>query len=91
MIGESNFITCTMDMSIKLLSPVYFYLFDYKNNEFSFNQLYGDCKKPLGVSHGDELISLFSLKELNPKGLSDKEIEMSKLMVNIWVKFASSK
>jgi len=91
MIGEGTFVTCALDMSIKLSSPVYFYLFDYKNNEFSFNQLYGDCKKPLGVSHADELISLFSLKELNPKGLSDKEIEMSKLMVNIWVKFASSK
>lgn len=91
MIGDGSFSTCAMDMSIKLSSPVYFYLFDYKNNEFSFNQLYGDCKKPLGVSHGDELISLFSMKELNPKGLNDKEIEMSKLMVNIWVKFASSK
>jgi carboxylesterase type B len=90
MIGDGTFITCTMDMSIKLTSPVYFYLFDYQN-EFSFNQFYGDCKKSLGVSHADELISLFSLKELNPKGLGDKDIEMSKLMVNIWVKFASSK
>ncbi|XP_060847593.1 juvenile hormone esterase-like isoform X1 [Rhopalosiphum padi] len=90
MIGDGSFITCTMDMSIKLTSPVYFYLFVYQN-EFSFNQFYGDCKKSLGVSHADELISLFSLKELNPKGLGDKDIEMSKLMVNIWVKFASSK
>jgi len=90
MIGDGTFIQCALDMSIQLSSPVHFYLFDYEN-EFSFNQLYGDCKKSLGVSHADELISLFQLKELNPKGLNDKDIKMSKLMVNIWVKFASSK
>jgi len=90
MTGDGTFIQCTLDMSIQLSSPVHFYLFDYEN-EFSFNKLYGDCKKPLGVSHADELISLFQLKELNPKGLNDKDIQMSKLMVNIWVKFASSK
>jgi len=90
MIGDGTFIKCSLDMSIKLSSPVHFYLFDYQN-EFSFNQLYGDCKKPLGVSHADELISLFQLKELNPKGLNDEDTKMSKLMVNIWVKFASSK
>lgn len=89
MIGEGLFLTCTMDMSFKLSSPVHFYLFDY-TNEFSFNQLYGNCNKSLGVSHADELISLFSLKELNPKGLNDNDLEISKLMVNIWVKFASS-
>ncbi|XP_025194178.1 venom carboxylesterase-6-like [Melanaphis sacchari] len=90
LIGDGSFILCSMDMSVQLSSPVHFYLFDYEN-EFSFNQLYGDCKKSLGVSHADELISLFSLKEMNPKGLSDKDLEVSKLMVNIWVKFASSK
>ncbi|KAL5242178.1 hypothetical protein ACI65C_009588 [Semiaphis heraclei] len=90
MIGDGTFIQCALDMSIQLSSPVHFYLFDYEN-EFSFNQLYGDCKRPLGVSHADELISLFQLKEMIQKGLNDKDIQMSKLMVNIWVKFASSK
>lgn len=90
MIGDGTFLSCIMDMTMKLSPPVYLYLFDYQN-EFSFNQLYGDCEKPLGVSHADELISLFPLKVIIPQGLNKKDTEVSKLMVNIWVKFASSK
>lgn len=90
MIGDGGFATCCMTMALKLSSPVYFYLFDY-NQKFSFNKLYGEHPKSLGVSHGDEMISLFPLKSIIPKGLNKKDSKVSKLMVNIWVKFASSK
>lgn len=90
MFGEGTFLSCIMDTTMKLSSPVYLYLFDYQN-EFSFNKLYGECEKPLGVSHADELISLFSLNAILPQGLNEKDSEFSKLMINIWVKFASSK
>lgn len=89
MIGDGIFLPCVLDMSQKLSPPVYLYLFDYQN-EFTFNRLYGGCPKSLGVSHGDEMISLFSMKDVNPRGLNEKDEEVSKLMVDVWVKFASS-
>lgn len=90
MIGDGTFVTCTLNTILKLSPPVYFYLFDHQN-EFSFNHVYGDCKKPLGVSHGDEMVSLFKLSDLFPQELNEKDTKMSKLMVDIWFKFASSK
>lgn len=90
MIGDGVFVVASVTMSTKLASPVYFYLFDYEH-EFSFNKVYGECQKSLGVSHGDEMISLFPLKMLIPEGLNEKDSKISKLMVDIWVKFASSK
>lgn len=89
MIGQGLFISCVMDMALKLSPPVYWYQYDYQN-EFSFNRLYGDCEKPLGVSHGDEMASLFPLKQFVPYGLNKTDLEISRLMVNIWAKFASS-
>ncbi|VVC41625.1 Carboxylesterase type B, conserved site,Carboxylesterase, type B,Carboxylesterase type B [Cinara cedri] len=90
MLGEGTFLPCVYSMALKLSSPSYIYLFDYQN-EFSFNQFYGECKKPLGVSHGDEMISMFPLKVVNPNGLNERDEEVSKLIIDIWVKFASSK
>lgn len=79
-----------MDMSSKLTSPVYFYLFGYQN-ELSFNQMFSDSKRSLGVSHGDEMISLFRLGEIFSQGLNEQDTEVSNLMIDIWVKFATSK
>lgn len=91
MLGEGTFIPCVFEMSKKLSSQVYLYLYDYQN-EFTFNNLYGGCRKSIGVSHGDEMISLFSLKDIKiPQELNDQDLEVSKLMVDIWSKFASSK
>lgn len=90
MVGEGSFLTCTLGMASALSSPVYFYTFDYQN-EFSFNKLYGNCGKSLGVSHGDEMLSLFQMNDVIPQGLNEKDTEVSKLMVDIWAKFASSK
>lgn len=90
MVGDSVFLTGTVKMAMKLSSPSYFYRFGYQN-EYSFNKLFGRCGKPLGVTHCDDLISLFPLKSIFPKGLNGKDVEISKLLVDIWVKFASSK
>lgn len=89
MISDCLITYCAIDITQKLSSPIYFYLFDYQN-EFTFNKLYGECTIPLGVSHGDELISLFKINSIIPQGLIDKDSEVSKVMVNIWTKFASS-
>lgn len=89
MIGHGLFITCVMDMALKLSQPVYWYQFDYLN-KFSFNSLYGECKKPLGTSHGDEMANLFPLKSFVPYGLNNTDLEVSKFLVNVWTKFASS-
>lgn len=88
--GDSLIGSCVYDMALKLSTPSHVYLFDYQS-EFTFNTLYGECKKPLGVSHGDEMIGLFPLKALIPDGLNKRDEEVSNLMIDIWVKFASSK
>lgn len=89
MIGDGIITHCVVDMTKKLSSPVYGYLYDYQN-EFSYNELYGSCKKHLGVTHGDELSSLFTHKIFNPNQLNAKDIEVSRLMIDIWYKFATS-
>jgi len=68
----------------KLSSPVYNYFYDYQN-EMSFNAYFGPCEKPLGVTHGDELTSIFALHRLN-----EQDVRVSKRMVDIWYKFVSS-
>lgn len=70
----------------KLSSPVYSYIYSYQN-EFSRNKLYGLCEKPLGVTHADDLTSLFTMTRVNPNGFNEKDLEVSKRMVNIWYKF----
>lgn len=89
MITDGRYLHGILDMALKLSSPVYFYLYDYQN-EFSFNTLYGKCNTKLGITHGDELTSLFKLNTINPKKLNAMDTKVSKLMVNIWSKFASS-
>ncbi|XP_050428100.1 juvenile hormone esterase-like [Adelges cooleyi] len=89
MFGDGAFLQCVVDMAEKLTSPVYFYLYDHQN-EFSFNKLFGKCEKPLGVTHADELNSLFNLKFLSRKYLNEKDLAVSKLMINVWTNFASS-
>lgn len=89
MISDGLFTYCIMDLFNKLSSPVYGYIYDYQN-EFSFNTLFGSCEKQLGVTHADERNSLFSASILNPKGLNAKDLEVSKVMIDIWYKFASS-
>lgn len=90
MITDGRYLDGILDMALKLSSPVYFYLYDYQN-EFSFNTIFGKCNKKLGVTHSDELTSLFKMKVFNPKKLNAIDTKVSELMVNVWTRFASSK
>lgn len=87
---DSCFAQCVLNMAYRLSSPVYAYLYDYQN-EFSYNRVFGACKKPLGVTHGDELNSLFKMSRLNPNELNANDLEVSRLAINIWYTFAASK
>uniref|UniRef100_A0A2S2QV73 Esterase FE4 n=1 Tax=Sipha flava TaxID=143950 RepID=A0A2S2QV73_9HEMI len=89
MFTDGDYIHCMLDTAIKFSPPVYYYVYDYQN-EFSFNILYGNLHQKLGVTHGDELISLFKLRNWNNKELNEKDLEISKLMVDIWTRFATS-
>jgi len=89
MITDGRYLQGILDMALKLESPVYFYLYDYQN-EFSFNNLYGKCNKKLGITHGDELTSLFKSDTINPKKMNSRDTGVSKLMVDVWTKFATA-
>lgn len=90
MITDGRYLHGILDMAFKLSSPVYFYLYDYYN-KFSFNSQFGNLTKNLGVTHGDELVSLFKMDVINSNGLSSIDTKVSKRMVKIWSKFALSK
>jgi len=89
MFTDSCFTECVIDMAYKLSSPVYSYFYNYQN-EFSYNKAFGSCDRPLGVTHGDELNSIFKMNSLNPNDLNEKDLEVSKLVINIWYKFVTS-
>jgi len=89
MITDGRYLHGVLDMALKLSAPVYFYLYDYQN-EFSFNSLYGNLSKNLGITHGDELNSLFKMNTLNPRTLNALDAKVSRLMVDVWTKFATS-
>lgn len=89
MFTDSMFTKCIFDMAYRLSSPVYGYLYNYQN-QFSHNKLYGSCDKSLGVTHGDELNSLFKMNDLNPTELNEEDLSVSKLMIDIWYKFITS-
>lgn len=82
MFYDSVFTQGTLDMAYRLSSPVYSYLYDYQN-EFTYNSVLGSCEKHLGVTHSDDLISIFKMNDINPKDLNKKDLEMSRLMINI--------
>lgn len=86
MISGGVFIKGIIDMARNIMSPVRFYVYDYAN-KYSLNAFFGPCSKHLGVSHGDEMISLF---DCVGKKLNEPDTSVSKLMVNIWTSFASS-
>ncbi|KAL5242170.1 hypothetical protein ACI65C_009580 [Semiaphis heraclei] len=79
------FLKGVIDMANHVMSPVHFYVYDYANKH-SFNTFFGPCPKHLGVTHGDEMISLFDLG----KRLNTQDANVSKLMVDIWTNFAIS-
>lgn len=85
MVTGGIFLKGVIDMANNVMSPVHFYVYDYVNKH-SLNAYFGPCPKHLGVTHGDEMISLFDLG----KRLNTQDGIVSKLMVDIWTNFASS-
>lgn len=75
-----------IDLARNAMSPVYFYVYDYVNKN-SLNSFFGPCKKHLGVTHGDEMTSLFDTVGMP---LNEHDRNVSELMVDIWTNFATS-
>jgi len=66
----------------------YFYSFEYYGENSLWNLLFaasGSPPIPRGVTHGDELIYLFSVGIFQ---LSDQDWEMAWKMINLWANFA---
>ncbi|XP_072930418.1 juvenile hormone esterase-like isoform X2 [Epargyreus clarus] len=68
--------------------PVYLYELTYRATN-SFSQIFGDENGNYGVCHADELMHLFPIRFLT-KPTSDKDLEVSKLIVTLWTNFATS-
>lgn len=86
MVTGPLFLKGIIDMAHNVMSPVHFYVYDYANKQ-SLNEFFGPCPKHLGVTHGDELTSLF---DSVGKRLCAPDEAVSKLVVNIWTNFAST-
>lgn len=85
MVSGGIFLQGIFDMAIKLASPVHYYVYDHTNS-MSFNSYFGPCSANLGVTHGDEMISLFFTKGQGE--LKGEDLNVSKLMIEIWTNFA---
>lgn len=86
MITGGLFLKGVLDMAYNIMSPVHFYVYDYASKH-SLNKLFGSYPKDLGVTHGDEMISLF---DCIGKRLNGQDEQVSRLMTDIWTSFASS-
>jgi len=89
MISGGLFIHGIFKMAIKLSRPVYYYIYDHLNY-VSFNSLYGPYPFPkkLGVTHADEVTSLFYTAGRGD--LKGEDLGVSNLMVDIWTNFATT-
>uniref|UniRef100_A0A2S2QI72 Carboxylic ester hydrolase n=1 Tax=Sipha flava TaxID=143950 RepID=A0A2S2QI72_9HEMI len=86
MVTGGIFMKGVIDMARNIMSPVYFYVYDYVNKN-SLNSFFGPCTKHLGVTHGDEMTNLFDFVGM---WLNEHDRNVSRLMVDIWTNFASS-
>lgn len=87
MITGGIFVRGILDMATNVSSPVHFYVYDH-SNMVSMNKIYGPCLQSLGVSHGDEIMSLFTAEGLVV--LFGEDLKVSKVMVDLWTNFAST-
>lgn len=87
MVSGGIFLQGIFDMAIKLSSPVHYYVYDH-TNKMSFNAFFGPCPTKLGVTHGDEMISLFFTQGQDK--LEGEDLNVSKLMIEIWTNFATT-
>ncbi|VVC43776.1 Carboxylesterase type B, conserved site,Carboxylesterase, type B,Carboxylesterase type B [Cinara cedri] len=84
------FLNGVFGMAVKLSQPPYYYVYDHLNKK-TYNSLFGPYPEPrkLGVTHADDTISLFYMPAIFGN-LDGDDLEVSKLMVNLWTHFASS-
>lgn len=87
MVSGGIFLQGIFDMAIKLSSPVYYYVYNH-TNKMSFNTYFGPCRTKLGVTHGDEMISIFYTQGQDE--LNGEDLNVSKLMIEIWTNFATT-
>lgn len=89
-ISGGLFITGIFDMATKLSQPPYYYVYNHLN-EKSYNSLFGayPFPKKLGVTHADDTISLFYWPD-QFGDLRGADLEVSKLVINLWTRFASA-
>lgn len=85
MVTGGIFLNGIFDLATKLSSPVRYYVYNH-TNEKSFNEFFGLYPKSLGVTHGDEMISLFKMDAV--ESLKGEDLQVSKLMVELWTRFA---
>ncbi|XP_065211476.1 esterase E4-like [Planococcus citri] len=71
--------------------PIYYSVFNY-SGEHSILKLYAEptSKRVLGVSHSDDMIYLMRSTFLDNKLRRPEDMNVSKLMANIWASFAKS-
>lgn len=87
MVTGGLFLPAIIDMATNVSLPVFYYVYDHLN-KLTYNTMYGPYPKPLGVTHGDELFSLFFTEGQPP--LMGEDLLVSELMVNLWTSFASN-
>jgi len=90
MVSGGIFLPAVYDMATNLTSPVNYYVYDHRN-EMSFNAFFGPYPYPneLGVTHGDEMVSLFYTK--GQQTLRGEDLKVSRLMVSLWTRFAGAR
>ncbi|XP_028170138.1 venom carboxylesterase-6-like [Ostrinia furnacalis] len=69
-------------------SPIYLYELAYRATN-SFSEIFGDLEGDYGVCHADDLMHLFPIHFLS-KQMSPNDIEMGKLIRNMFTNFATS-
>lgn len=85
MVTGGMFVNGIVDMASNVSAPVHFYVYDH-SGMVSMNKIYGSCLQNLGVSHGDEIMSLFCAEGLVV--LFGEDLKVSKVMVDMWTSFA---
>uniref|UniRef100_A0A8D8VHR2 Carboxylic ester hydrolase n=1 Tax=Cacopsylla melanoneura TaxID=428564 RepID=A0A8D8VHR2_9HEMI len=70
----------------KAFGPGFFYLYNYEMTA-SLNSVFGNCSRPLGVSHGDELLQLFPLGFVSHTP-TEEEVAASEQLLHLWTSFA---
>jgi carboxylesterase type B len=88
---SQRYFHCAMAESIRLqkkIAPVYSYFYNYKLS-FGFGELLSQSNVNLGVSHGEDIMLLYSTPVHSPPFVySDEEKLMSENLLDMYATFA---